>query len=212
LARTLYGYWRSTAAYRVRIALAWKGLAYEPVAIDLRGGEQSSLAYRSVNPQGFVPFLVDGDVNLGQSLAIMEYLEEVYPDRPLLPANAVDRAKVRAMAQVVACDIHPINNLRVLKYLARPLELDQPKIEIWARNWIDSGFAALETQASASGPYIYGDSVTLADVCLVPQLYNARRVFTDLSKYPRLLAVDRNLDTLPAFRDARPEAQREASK
>jgi maleylacetoacetate isomerase len=208
--RTLYGYWRSSAAYRVRIALAWKNLAYDQVVIDLRTGEQSAAAYTSINPQGFVPFLIDGDVGLSQSLAIIEYLEETYPEPPLLPADRVARAKVRAMAQVVACDIHPLNNLRVLRYLAQPIGLEQPRIEAWARHWINSGFCALEAGADPSGPYLSGNKVTLADVCLVPQLYNARRVSTDLSVYPRLLAIERQLAELPAFQGARPEAQAEA--
>jgi maleylacetoacetate isomerase/maleylpyruvate isomerase len=207
VARTLYSYWRSSAAYRVRIALAWKRLSYDSVPIDLRTGEQSSDEYKAVNPQGFVPFLLEGAVQLGQSLAIIEYLEETYPDPPLLPARAVDRAKVRAMAQIVACDIHPLNNLRVLKYLARPLGLEQAAIDSWARHWIGSGFAALEAAANPEGPYLFGQQVTLADACLAPQLYNARRVSTDLSPYPRLLAVEQRLNELPAFHDARPEVQ-----
>jgi maleylacetoacetate isomerase len=210
MARTLYGYWRSTAAYRVRIALAWKNLPYDPVVIDLRNGQQTSPEFTSINPQGFVPFLVDGSVRLGQSLAIIEYLDEVYPESPLLPSSVQDRGAVRALAQVVTSDVHPINNLRVLKYLGGPLRLEQPKIEAWARHWIEHGFAVLEAQASRTGSYLFGDTVTLADVCLVPQLYNARRVFTDLTKYPRLLAIEQHLDALPAFHGARPEMQPEA--
>ncbi|MEA3149193.1 MAG: hypothetical protein QOD56_132 [Gammaproteobacteria bacterium] len=210
--RTLYGYWRSTAAYRVRIALAWKNLPYESIAVDLRGGEQSSSAYTAVNPQGFVPFFVDGVARLGQSLAIIEYLEDAYAGASLLPKSALERARVRALAQVVACDVHPLNNLRVLKYLANPLNHEQPVAETWARHWIDRGFAVLEAQASRTGPYLTGDEVTLADVCLVPQFYNARRVSTDLSKYPRLLAIESKLTGLAAFQAARPEVQPDAPR
>jgi maleylacetoacetate isomerase len=208
--RVLYGYWRSSAAYRVRIALAWKYLGYEQVSIDLRSGQQSAAEFKALNPQGLVPFLLDGELGLGQSLAIIEYLEERYPQPPLLPAVAAERAKVRAMAQVVACDIHPLNNLRVLKYLAKPLELDESRVSEWARHWIMSGFAALEAAAHPAGPYLLGEQVTLADVCLVPQMYNARRVSTELCGFPRLLAVERHLSELPAFQVARPEAQAQA--
>jgi maleylacetoacetate isomerase/maleylpyruvate isomerase len=212
MSRILYGYWRSTAAYRVRIALAWKNLSYESIAVDLRGGAQSSPAFTAVNPQGFVPFFVDGAAHLGQSLAIIEYLEETYGGAPLLPKNALERARVRALAQVVACDIHPVNNLRVLKYLAHPLEHEQTEVEAWARHWIERGFAVLEAEASRTGPYLTGDEVTLADVCLVPQLYNARRVSTDLAKYPRLLAIESKLRELAAFQAAQPEVQPDAPR
>jgi maleylacetoacetate isomerase len=208
--RTLYGYWRSTAAYRVRIALAWKNLSYDPIAIDLRGGAQLSPAFTAINPQGLVPFFVDGAVRLGQSLAIIEYLEDAYGGPPLLPKNAPERARVRALAQVVACDIHPLNNLRVLKYLANPLERGLTEVEAWARHWIERGFAVLEAEAGRSGPYLTGDEPTLADVCLVPQLYNARRVSTDLAKFPRLLAIESRLSELAAFQAARPEIQPDA--
>lgn len=208
--RTLHGYWRSSAAYRVRIALAWKGLRYSQVLIDLRTGAQSHPDFTRLNPQGFVPFFEDGPVGLSQSLAIIEYLEETYPLPALLPADRVLRARVRAMAQVVACDIHPINNLRVQKYLADPLNLTPPQIEAWAQHWILSGFATLEALASAAGPYLTGSEVTLADVCLVPQFYNARRVNTDLTRFPRLVAIEERLAKLPEFVVARPEAQPEA--
>jgi maleylacetoacetate isomerase len=207
----LHGYWRSSAAYRVRIALAWKGLSYSHALVDLRCGGQSLPDFTRLNPQGFVPFLQDGPVGLSQSLAIIEYLEESYPSPSLLPTDRVLRAKVRAMAQVVACDIHPLNNLRVLKYLADPLTLTPSQIEAWAQRWIIAGFAVLEAQASVQGPYLAGPEVTLADVCLVPQFYNARRVKTDLSQFPRLVAIEERLAKLPEFMQARPEAQPEAT-
>jgi maleylacetoacetate isomerase/maleylpyruvate isomerase len=210
VARILYGYWRSSAAYRVRIALNWKALAYESVAVNLRTGEQLLPQYRAVNPQGFVPLLVDGATQVSQSLAIIEYLEECYPRESLLPRGAAQRARVRAMAQVIACDIHPINNLRVLKFLAAPVGQSQPQVEAWAQHWIRKGFETLEALADAEGPYLAGPRATVADVCLVPQLYNARRVKTDLAPYPRLLAVEERLQDLPAFSGARPEAQADA--
>ena len=174
--------------------------------MNLRTGEQLLPRYRAVNPQGFVPLLVDGDTQVSQSLAIIEYLEESYPQKSLLPQDAAQRARIRMMAQVIACDIHPINNLRVLKYLADPIGQSQPEVEVWARHWIQKGFETLEALADARGPYIAGEEVTLADVCLVPQLYNARRVNTDLAPYPRLLAIEERLQSLPEFTGARPEA------
>lgn len=215
MTRTLYGYWRSTAAYRVRIALGLKNLDWEQAVIDLRKGEQSDPRFLSLNPQGLVPFLVDGDVDsdrgLAQSLAIIEYLDEVYPTPSLIPGTAAERARIRALAQVVACDIHPINNLRVLQYLRTELKLSEDEVNVWARRWICAGFAVLENAIQDSiGPYMAGNSVTLADVCLVPQLYNARRVSTDLTVFPGLLSLEQRLFQLPAFEGARPENQPEA--
>jgi maleylacetoacetate isomerase len=206
----LHDYWRSTAAYRVRIALALKGLDYQKVVVDLRIDAQSGRDFKAINPQGFVPYLVDGAVGLSQSLAIIEYLDETYPDPPLLPGSAVHRARVRAMAEVVACDIHPINNLRVLKYLGGPLNLAKPQVEAWARHWIDSGFATLEAQADEAESFLCGDQVTLADLCLVPQFYNARRVALDLAPFPRLTSIEARLMQIPAFDQSRPELQPEA--
>lgn len=207
----LYSYWRSSAAYRVRLALAWKGLAVEIIPIDLRLGEQGAEAYRQRNPQGLVPALVDGGVVLSQSLAIIEYLEETRPVPPLLPADAVGRARVRAAAQIVASDIHPINNLRVLRYLKDPLGHDQATIDGWARHWIGAGFAALETFSERhGGRFLYGDTVTMADLCLLPQLYNARRVNADLAPFPRLLAVENALASLEILASAHPEQQADA--
>ena len=210
-ARTLYGYWRSSAAYRVRIALALKGLDHDHKGIDLRAGAQSGVGFKLLNPQGFVPYLIDGEVGLNQSLAIIEYLDETYPEPRLLPDEPVARARVRAAALAIACDIHPLNNLRVLKYLKKPLGHEQAEIDAWAQHWIEAGFAALEEIAEGSkGPYLFGATVTMADVCLVPQMYNARRVRADLTPFPKLVEIDKALNALPAVRKARPEAQPDA--
>lgn len=209
--RTLYGYWRSSAAYRVRIALALKGLDYATRAIDLRADAQSGVGFKILNPQGLVPYLIDGEVGLNQSLAIIEWLDETYPDPPLLPADPTARARVRAAALTVASDIHPINNLRVLNYLRGPLAQGAEAVELWQQHWIELGLAALEEVAeSAGGTCLFGDSVTLADICLVPQMYNARRVRADLSRVPRLVAIDKALNARPAFLAARPERQPDA--
>jgi maleylacetoacetate isomerase/maleylpyruvate isomerase len=211
--RTLYSYWRSSASYRVRIALAWKGLDYATRGIDLRADAQSSVGFKLLNPQGFVPFLIDGELGLGQSLAIIEWLEETYPEPPLLPRDPAARARARAAAQIVAADIHPLNNLRVLRYLKSPLGHDQAAIDAWSEHWIAQGFAALEEIAeSTGGPYLMGADVSLADVCLVPQMYNARRIRADLSRFPRLVEIDKALNLLPAFAAARPERQPDADR
>jgi maleylacetoacetate isomerase len=212
LSRTLYGYWRSSAAYRVRIALGLKGLPYEPAMVDLRINRQSDAEYLRMNPQGMVPMLVDDGQPLTQSLAIIEYLDEVYPEPRLIPGDAVQRARIRSLAQIVACDVHPLNNLRVLKYLQKDLGLEEAGVNAWAQRWIDAGFATLETVlGNSTGQYLHGDTVTLADICLVPQMYNARRVETDLSRYPRLLALEERLQRLEALEKARPENQPEAT-
>ena len=209
--RTLYGYWRSSASYRVRLALAVKGLTYDQVPINLAQGAQSSVGFTVMNPQGFVPYLIDGDAGLNQSLAIIEYLDEVYPDPPLLPADALGRARVRAAAQIIACDIHPLNNLRVLKYLQAELGHEQDAVDTWYRHWVEEGFAPLEEIAEgATGAYLFGDNVTLADVCLVPQMWNARRLQADIARFPRLVAIDARLNALAAVGAARPEAQPDA--
>ena len=210
---TLYGYWRSSAAYRVRIALALKGLAYETKAVDLRSGAQSGVGFTMLNPQGLVPYLIDGAVGLNQSLAIIEYLDEVYPATPLLPADPVGRARVRGAALQIACDIHPLNNLRVLKYLKEPLGHDQDAIDTWYRHWVETGLAALEEIAeAATGPYVFGDTPTLADVCLAPQMWNARRLQADVARFPKLSAIDVRLNALPAVAAARPERQPDAER
>jgi len=211
----LYTYWRSSAAFRVRIALNVKGLAYESVPKHLLrdGGEQRKADYLALNPQGLVPGLEHDGAFVSQSLAICEYLEEIQPEPRLLPGSALDRAKIRAMALAVACDVHPLNNLRVLLYLRREFGQDDDGVNRWARHWISSGFAALEQWIEANstdGRYCYGSAVTLADVFLLPQVFNARRVETDLGPYPRIVAVAEHLLTLPAFAAARPEAQPDA--
>lgn len=211
----LYSYWRSSAAYRVRIALAVKGLPYETIPKHLLrdGGEQRKADYLALNPEGRVPALADGPHVISQSLAICEYLEEIRPEPRLLPGSALDRAAIRSMAQVVACDIHPLNNLSVLGYLRAQLGADEGAVSRWVAHWIQRGFAALEqrvARAPNDGRHCYGDSVTLADVCLVPQMYNARRFKVDVAPYPALVAVSGHLEAHPAFAAARPEAQPDA--
>jgi maleylpyruvate isomerase len=215
MAFTLYTYWRSSAAFRVRIALNLKGLPYDSVPKHLLrdGGEQRKADYLALNPQGLVPGLAHEGVFLSQSLAICEYLEEIQPEPRLLPGNPVDRARIRAMALAVACDVHPLNNLRVLLYLRREFGQDEEGANRWARHWISSGFEALEqwiARHSADGRYSFGSAATLADVFLLPQVFNARRVQTDLAPFPRIVAVAGHLLTVPAFAAARPEAQPDA--
>jgi maleylacetoacetate isomerase len=210
----LYSYFRSSAAYRVRIALALKHVVYEtcPVHLLRDGGEHYQAHYRAVNPQGLVPSFVDEAGTLGQSLAIMEYLDTLYPDPPLLPADPRAMAEVRAMAEAVACDIHPLNNLRVLAYLRREFGADEDAVARWYRHWIAEGLAPLEALALRhSRGFCWGDTVTLADLCLVPQLYNARRFAVDLAPYPTLTAIDARCRALPAFIAAAPENQPDAA-
>ncbi len=208
----LFTYFRSSAAYRVRIALNLKGLRYEAVSIHLTkdGGQQRKPEFRTVNPQMRVPALElsGGDV-LTQSLAIIEYLDEIHPEPPLLPADALERAKVRAIAQMVACDIHPLNNLVALQYLKRHLKQEQPEIDAWYHHWVIEGFKAMETMIEP-GPYVCGTHVTLADICLVPQVFNARRLKVPLDRFPKIVAADTACLKLPAFDKARPENQPDA--
>lgn len=211
----LYGYWRSTAAYRVRIALALKGLAVDSIPVHLvrGGGEQHADGYRALNPLGLVPTLVVDGRALGQSLAIVEWLEETHPSPPLLPASPWERARAREIALLIACDIHPLNNLRVLRYLTGTLDADEARQLAWYRHWVESGLGALETMLAGDerrGPYCVGDTPTLADICLVPQLYNARRFGVDLTPFPTLLAVDAACAALAAFMQAAPAAQPDA--
>ncbi len=208
----LYTYFRSSAAYRVRIALNIKKIPYEPVFVHLRRGEQQAPAYRAVNPQGLVPALETDSGVIAQSLAIIEYLEETHPEPPLLPADPFARAQVRRMAQIIACDIHPLNNLQVLKTLKRDFGADEAAIGRWYAHWIHRGFAALEELVGryGSSEHCFGEEVTLADVCLVPQMANARRFAVDLAPFPRLVAIDEALRALPAFAAAAPEAQPDA--
>ena len=209
----LYGYFRSSASYRVRIALSLKGLGYDLAPVHLRRSEQRAPEFLERNPQGLVPALEDDGSMLTQSLAIIEYLEERFPEPPLLPPALVDRAWVRAMAQIVACDIHPINNLRVLQYLENDLGLDDDARAAWARRWIDDGFAAMEAMLKGdprTGRHCFGDGPTLADVCLVPQVFNSRRVGVDLDRYPTLARIHDDCMRLPAFADQAPERQPDA--
>lgn len=213
----LYSYWRSSAAYRVRIGLNLKRLAHEiaPVHLLRGGGEQHAPAYREANPQELVPTLRHGARNLRQSMAILEYLDEVWPEPPLLPANARGRHRARALAQLVACDIHPLGNLRVLQYLEREWSVPQPEREAWVRHWVATGLAAFEALVAdnpATGTFCEGDLPGLADCCLVPQLYNARRFGTDLARWPTLARIERACLELPAFRAAAPEAQPDAPR
>lgn len=211
----LFSYWRSSAAYRVRIALGLKELDYElaPVSLVRDGGEHLKVNYLALNPQGFVPLLQHDEVTVSQSLAIIEYLDESFPDHPLVPATAADRARVRSLAQLVACDIHPLNNLRVIKYLKGSLGVSEEAGKTWYRHWITEGFRAFETRLeseSKRGQFCHGDQPGLADACLIPQVYNARRFEIDLSDYPRIVAVDKACLALDAFTRATPEAQPDA--
>ncbi|UNK48871.1 maleylacetoacetate isomerase [Lysobacter sp. S4-A87] len=211
----LYSYWRSSAAYRVRIGLNLKGLAYDTVPVHLlrEGGEQHTAAFREANPQGLVPVLQHGDRLMRQSVAILEYLDETWPQPPLLPASARDRQRVRALAQLVACDIHPLNNLRVLRYFDRSWHVPQPERDNWVLHWIEEGFTALEAMLAdhpSTGRFCEGDLPTLADCCLVPQVYNARRFGVDLAKYPTIVRIEQACLALPAFDEARPERQPDA--
>jgi maleylacetoacetate isomerase len=204
----LYDYFRSSAAYRVRIALNLKGVDYEQRQVDLRAGEQGSEEYRKLNPQGLVPMLeIDGH-RLTQSLAIINYLDLRYANQPLIPASAAERAHVVAMAMTIACDVHPLNNLRVLNYLKGPLGHSQAEVDIWYAHWITEGLTALEVMARPlAGDFLFGNGPTGADVCLVPQLYNARRFNVPLDDYPTLLRADANAAKLDAFAIAHPDRQ-----
>lgn len=206
----LFGYFRSTASYRVRIALNLKGLPHDMAFVQLRAGEQRSPDFLARNPQGLVPALeIDGGAVLTQSLAICEYLDEVHPEPAILPADPVERAHVRSFAQAIACDVHPIQNLRVLDRL-RGLGLDEEQVTGWARTVIEDGLDACDRLiAGEAGRFCFGDSVTLADICLVPQLVNARRFGVDL-RWPRLLAIEAACLALPAFARATPEVQADA--
>jgi maleylacetoacetate isomerase len=209
----LYTYWRSSAAFRARIAVNLKGLHPELVAIHLRKHEQRAPDYLAHNPQGLVPALeIDGSV-VAQSLAIVEYLDELHPQPPLLPRDPLARAQVRSMAYSIACDLHPLNNLRVLQFLRQPLGQSQEMIDEWYRHWVRVCFDGLELQArvhTGDGRHLFGNGVTLADVCLVPQVYNARRFNCELGAYPTLVAISDALSALPAFAAATPERQADA--
>jgi maleylpyruvate isomerase len=207
----LHGYWRSSAAYRVRIALNLKGLAFDQVTYDLRRKAEKAGAYAALNPQKLVPALqTDDGAILTQSPAILEWLEETHPRPALLPENPADRARVRAMAAAVACDIHPVNNLRILNALRGDFGATDDQVNRWVARWIGDGFDALETMAG--GRFCFGDAPTLADCCLVPQVYNAVRFRLDMARWPKIRAVAEACDALPAFAAARPEAQPDADR
>lgn len=207
----LFGYWRSSASYRVRLVLQLKGLSYEQHPVHLGKGEQKEKAYRRLNPQGLVPYLVDDDVQVGQSVAIMEYLDETYPAHPLMPSAPVDRARVRQIVNMIACDIHPLNNLRVLNYLEQELGQGKTQRDTWYRHWIDETFKALEPLLmTTAGVYSVGNEVTLADCMLVPQVYNARRFNIALDDYPTINRIVANCEQLQAFVQAAPANQPDA--
>jgi maleylacetoacetate isomerase len=212
----LYTFFRSSAAYRARIAFNVKGIAFERASVDLRApaSEQHKPAYRAVNPQGLVPAIVIDGVTIGQSLAIIEYLDETHPEPPLLPRSPLDRARARALALAIACDIHPLNNTRVLSYLRSPLNQDEDAVNTWVRHWVELGFAALEKQVqetSGDGRFMFGKSLTLADILIVPQMYNARRFKCNIEPFPTLRGICTHLEAIPAFARAAPEAQPDAS-
>ena len=211
----LYSYFRSSAAYRVRIALNLKNLPYDyaPVHLLRDGGEQLKPAYRRLNPDAILPTLVDGDNVLTQSLAIIEYLEETHPEPPLLPKSPVDRAYVRSVALQVACEIHPVNNLRVLKYLKHTIGADDATRDEWYRHWVEAGFTTLEEHLagdSRTGKFCFGDTPTMADACLVPQVFNAQRFKTDMARFPTIQRIHDHASQLDAFARAAPGAQPDA--
>jgi maleylpyruvate isomerase len=211
---TLYGYWRSSAAYRLRIALNLKQIDYKQVSINLKDGEQLAEAWRAIQPQGLVPVLQHEDTRLLQSPAILEWIEESWPQPALLPSNPTDRCIVRGWASMIGCEIHPLQNLRVLKAIAGDLGHGPEGMKAWAQRWMRSGLEALETSveaASRPGPYLWGEQPSMADIYLVPQMYNARRWEVDLSACPTLIAADAAACAHPAFEKAAPENQPDAS-
>ncbi|NIB38256.1 maleylacetoacetate isomerase [Pseudomaricurvus alkylphenolicus] len=210
----LYTFWRSSASYRVRIALNLKGLDYESIPIHFRkdGGQHKQPDFLVKNPQGLLPVLQTDGEHLLQSLAIIQYLDETHPDVPLIPRAPLARARVNAMAQLIACEIHPVNNLRVLQYLRQQLGQDDEGVKRWVQHWVGEGLRALETLVceQGDGKHCFGDSITLADVCLVPQVYNAERFGCDLSQYPTLCGITEHLRGLQSFARAAPEQQADA--
>lgn len=209
----LFTYFRSSASYRVRIALNLKSLAYESVPKIFAKGEHRAPEFLAINPQGLLPALETDGMVLSQSLAIIEYLDERYPEPPLLPATEAGRAHVRSLALAIACDIHPLNNLRVLNYLRQQLGQQDEGVNAWYRHWVTEGFRGIEVELSrhsSNGRYCYGDAVSLADVCLVPQVFNARRFNVDLTPFPTIAAIAAHLESLPAFASARPDLQPDA--
>jgi maleylpyruvate isomerase len=209
----LYGYFRSSASYRIRIILNLKNLEHESIAVMLNRGEQHENGFRSINPMGFVPVLdAEGDL-LAQSPAIAEYLEEEYPTRPLLPVGSIPRARVREMMHTIGCDIHPLQNLRVLKHLRSEYSQDDEGVKDWCQKWMGAGFLAFENlaaQRSDNGTFAFGDTLSLADVWLIPQVYNARRFDLDMTPYPTITSIDKHCQDLPEFAKAHPSAQEDA--
>ena len=210
---TLYTYFRSSAAFRVRIALELKGLKHQDVYVHLRKNEQMSQAFRDLNPQGFVPTLIHAGHAISQSLAIIEYLDEVFPDLPLLPNDPLSRARVRQIAYAIACDIHPINNLRVRRFLIREYGKNETDIDDFMRYWIEQGFDALEKMIGGhpqTGRFCHGEQPTMADLCLIPQIANARTVNMDINRWPTLRAIEKSAYEMPAFVAAQPKSQADA--
>lgn len=210
---TLYGYFRSSTSYRTRIAMNLKGLDYDYIAVNLAQDEQLKNEFLALNPQGLVPVLQADDLLLFQSPAILEWLEEVYPENPLLPKDAAGRMQVRALSAMIGCDIHPLNNRRVLQYLRNELSVDEAEVIKWCNRWISEGFAALEKRLVADktrGKFCYGDSPTFADCYLIPQVSSARRFEVDLNPYPNIVQIDAHCHTLKAFSDADPMQQPDA--
>ena len=211
----LYSFWRSSACYRVRIALNLKRVAFETMVVNLPGNQQHDAAFKEINPQEIIPVLMHGGRVLRQSLAIMEYLDETWPENPLLPSVARDRQRARAIAQAIACEIHPLNNLRVMKYLETNFGANQDQRESWMRHWITEGFDALEEVLDdnpSTGAFCEGDRPTIADCCLVPQVYNAKRFGVDMAPYPNIERINADCLALEAFDLARPELQPDAPK
>ena len=210
---TLYGYFRSSTSYRTRIAMNLKQLDYDYIAVNLAQDEQLEATFQAINPQGLVPVLQVDDLWLYQSPAILEWLEEVYPEHPLLPKDAAARMHVRALSAMIGCDIHPLNNRRILQYLRNELDVDEAKVMEWCQRWMSEGFIALEkrlAQDKTRGKFCYGDSPTFADCYLIPQVSSARRFKVDLSTYPNIVAIDAHCRTLKAFTDADPMRQPDA--
>ena len=209
----LYGYFRSGTSHRIRIAMNLKELEYESVSVNLAKDEQLEQAFKTLNPQGLVPVVQTDDVRLYQSPAILEWLEEVYPQHPLLPQDSTGRMQVRALSAMIGCDIHPINNRRILQYLRHELTASEEEVMAWCQRWIAEGFDALETLLEADktrGKFCYGDSPTFADCYLIPQVYSARRFQVDLTPYPNIVAIDEHCHTLSAFIKAEPSNQPDA--
>ena len=210
---TLYGYFRSSTSYRTRIAMNLKQLDYDYITVNLAQDEQLEAAFQSINPQGLVPVLQVDDLWLYQSPAILEWLEEVYPKHPLLPKDVAARMQVRALSAMIGCDIHPLNNRRILQYLRNELSVDEAKVMTWCQRWMSEGFAALEkrlAQDKTRGKFCYGDRPTFADCYLIPQVSSAERFKVDLTAYPNIVAIDAHCRTLKAFADADPMAQPDA--